>query len=93
MNENAVFYKDRINWLSEIQFFRKDLDRMKSQVNVFKQAAVNAADETQLKYFAESITTIDCRLNDTEKNILFSLNNGINYWVDDCGNNGNSSKI
>ena len=79
-----IFLKGRTNWLNEIQSFRKDLQNMKLQLNVFSKE--HPADEDQLNIFSESIDVINRRLDSTEKNILYSLNNGKIYWLDSFGN-------
>ena len=90
MNEVSIFYKGRMSWLSEIQLFRKDLQRMKCEVKLLgNNADKNNIDTVQINQFNESIQTIDKELDYTEKSILFSLNNGKNYWVDAYGNNFN----
>ncbi|MEP6844899.1 MAG: hypothetical protein ABI861_02815 [Panacibacter sp.] len=90
MSEVSFFYKGRMSWLNELQLFRKDLQRMKLEVDILcNNADKNNSDRVQINQFSESIETIDKELDCTEKSILFSLNNGKNYWVDACGNNFN----
>lgn len=79
-----IFLRGRINWLNEIQIFRKDLQNIKVQLTVFsKKHEIN---EDEVNLFTESINTINKRLDNTEKNILYSLNNGKTYWLDSSGN-------
>jgi len=79
-----IFFRGRINWLNEIQNFRKDLQNMKSQLTIFSKE--HETDNDQVNIFTESINTINRRLDNTEKNILYSLNNGKTYWLDSFGN-------
>jgi hypothetical protein len=91
MNHESIFYKGRMNWLTEIQFFRKDLQRIKLEVRSMENTVPNDEDEkARIKCFNDSIKVIDSDLDYTEKKILLSLNNGKNYWVDPYGNSLNS---
>lgn len=88
MQQESVFYKGRMSWLNEIQLFRKDLQRLKCEVDCLeKEADTKKITGQQLSDFRASIQQIDIDLDYTEKSILFSLNNGRNYWVDAYGNN------
>lgn len=87
MNEASIFYKGRMHWLNEIQLFRKDLQRMKCEVNMLQVDIERNKDAgVQIQLFKDSIQQIDVDLDYTEKSILFSLNNGKTYWVDTNGN-------
>lgn len=89
MQQESVFYKGRMSWLNEIQLFRKDLQRLKCEVNSLEKEMTDEKKitEEQLSDFRASILQIDTDLDFTEKSILYSLNNGRNYWVDAYGNN------
>ena len=90
MHEISIFYKGRMSWLNEIQLFRNDLQRMKCEVQALgNNADKNNIDKVEINQFNEAIQMIDKELDHTEKSILFSLNNGKNYWVDAYGNNFN----
>jgi len=94
MDQETIFYKGRMNWLTEIQFFRKDLQRIKLEVQSLESAfpKSDADEEARIKGFNDDIKMIDSDLDYTEKKILLSLNNGKNYWVDPSGNSLNSAE-
>ena len=94
MHEVSIFYKGRMSWLNEIQLFRKDLQRMESEVHSLENnAEQNNMAKDQIRLFNESIKIIDKELDSTEKSILFSLNNGKNYWSDAYGNTYNPHEV
>ena len=90
MQQESVFYKGRMSWLNEIQLFRKDLQRLKCEVDFLeKETDIKKITDQQVLEFRASIKQIDFDLDSTEKSILYSLNNGRNYWLDAYGNNVN----
>ena len=92
MDQETIFYKGRMNWLTEIQFFRKDLQRIKLEVQSLENTPQKNDEDkrARIECFSDSIKMIDSDLDYTEKKILLSLNNGKNYWVDPYGNSLNS---
>ena len=75
-----ILYKECMNWLNEVQLFRKGLGHSKEALDkMVVKKPLNSSSE-EVKKFYTSICEVGTKLKATEEKILCSLNNGKMFW-------------
>ena len=78
--KSEILYKENLNWLHEVQLFRKGLSQVKAALS--ESMHLNNIDKKgeKINTLLNDIHQVNQKLSNTEEKILESLNNGTMYW-------------
>lgn len=75
-----MLYKECMNWLNEVQLFRRGLEQSKEALNQMVIEYGKSDDNDKINNFYQRIQEVGSGLRATEERILCSLNNGKMFW-------------
>lgn len=75
-----ILYKECMNWLNEVQLFRRGLEQSKDALNQISSSSPEMKECEEIKSYYASIREVGEGLKATEERILCSLNNGKMFW-------------
>ncbi len=78
--KSEILYKESLNWLHEVQLFRKGLSQLNQALKESMAGADPPVTNEKICSLLGNIRDVNSNLSKTEERILESLNNGKMYW-------------